>query len=143
MSDELTTKPTAENTELTTKPTTKLPLAKRYKKDEIVLAIGRNKGLKSAVCRELDCTMAQLNHYVNIHSELKPLFAEAKREIVSLAEETLLANLKSDNPQVSQRAAEFILKTLGRETYAVDPTTQITVKSDGDTQIQIQQLFGL
>ena len=135
MSDELTTKPTAENTELTTKPTTKLPLAKRYKKDEIVLAIGRNKGLKSAVCRELDCTMAQLNHYVNIHSELKPLFAEAKREIVSLAEEKLLQNLNSADESIRQRAIEFILKTLGREEYAAEPSTQITVKSDGDTQV--------
>ena len=132
MSDELTT---AENTKQTTKPTTKLPLAKRYKKDEIVLAIGRNKGLKSAVCRELDCTMAQLNHYVNIHSELKPLFAEAKKEIVSLAEEKLLQNLNSADESIRQRAIEFILKTLGREEYAADPTTQITVKSDGDTQI--------
>ena len=135
MSDELTT---SENT----KPETK-PLAKRYKKDQIVLAIGRNKGIKSAVCRELDCSIYQLNHYLNIHSELKPLFSEAKREIVSLAEETLLSNLKSDNPQVSQRAAEFILKTLDREEYAADPTTQINVVSDGDAKIQIQQLFGL
>ena len=133
MSDELTTKQTAENTELTTKPTTKLPLAKRYKKDEVVLAIGRNKGLKSAVCRELDCTMAQLNHYVNIHSELKPLFAEAKKEIVSLAEERLLQNLNSADESIRQRAIEFILKTLGREEYAADPAAQITVKSDGDT----------
>ena len=140
MSDELTT---AENTKPETKQTTKLPLSKRYKKDEIVLAIGRNKGIKSAVCRELDCTMAQLNHYVNIHSELMLLIKDAKQEIVALAEETLLANLKSDNPQVSQRAAEFILKTLDREEYSADTTTQINVKSDGDTQIQIQQLFGI
>ena len=97
MSDEFTT---AENKQ-TTKPTPKLKLSKRYKKDEIVLAIGRNKGIKSAVCRELDCSIYELNHYLNIHSELKPLFAEAKKEIVSLAEETMLANLKSDNPQVS------------------------------------------
>ena len=118
-------------------------LSKRYSKNDIILAIGRNKGVKTAICRDLDCTIHQLTNYLNIHSELKPLIAEAKKEIVSLAEETLLANLKSDNPQVSQRAAEFILKTLGRETYAVDPAAQITVKSDGDTQIQIQQIFGL
>ena len=136
MSDELTT---AENT----KPETKLPLAKRYKKDQIVLAIGRNKGIKSAVCRELDCTMAQLNHYVNIHSELKPLFAEAKKEIVSLAEETVLANLHSPNPQIAQRAAEFILKTLGKEEYSSEPNVQVNVLSDGDAKIQIQQIFGI
>ena len=110
-------------------------LSKRYSKNAIILAIGRNKGVKTAICRDLDCTIHQLTNYLNIHSELKPLIAEAKKEIVSLAEETVLANLHSPNPQIAQRAAEFILKTLGRETYAVDPTTQINVKSDGDTQI--------
>ena len=135
MSDELTTKQTAENTEPTTKQTTKLPLAKRYKKDEIVLAIGRNKGLKSAVCRELECSIYELNHYLNIHSELKPLFAEAKKEIVSLAEEKLLQNLNSADESIRQRAVEFILKTLGKAEYSTEPSTQINVKSDGDTQI--------
>ena len=133
MSDELTT---AENT----KPETK-PLAKRYKKDEIVLAIGRNKGIKSAVCRELDCTMAQLNHYVNIHSELKPLFSEAKKEIVSLAEEKLLQNLNSEDESIRQRAIEFILKTLGKSEYSTDAQVQVNVQSDSDINVQIQQLF--
>lgn len=32
-------------------------LSKRYKKDEIVLAIGRNKGIKTAIARELDCSI--------------------------------------------------------------------------------------
>ena len=136
MSNEFTT---AENT----KPTTKLPLAKRYKKDQIILAIGRNKGIKSAVCRDLDCTMAQLTHYLNIHSELKPLFTEAKKEIVSLAEEKLLQNLNSEDESIRQRAIEFILKTLGKDEYSTEPSTKINVVTDSDTQIQIQQLFGL
>ena len=110
-------------------------LSKRYKKDDIVLAIGRNKGIKSAVCRELDCNIYELNHYLNIHSELKPLIRDAKQEIVALAEEKLLQNLNSEDESIRQRAIEFILKTLGREEYTADPTTQITVKSDGDTQI--------
>ena len=133
MSDELTT---AENT----KPETK-PLAKRYKKDQIVLAIGRNKGIKSAVCRELDCTMAQLNHYVNIHSELKPMFSEAKKEIVSLAEEKLLQNLNSEDESIRQRAIEFILKTLGKSEYSTDAQVQVNVQSDSDINVQIEQLF--
>lgn len=134
MSDELTT---AENT----KPETKLPLAKRYKKDQIILAIGRNKGIKSAVCRELDCTMAQLNHYVNIHSELKPMFSEAKKEIVSLAEEKLLQNLNSEDEGIRQRAIEFILKTLGKSEYSTDAQVQVNVQSDSDINVQIEQLF--
>ena len=118
-------------------------LSKRYKKDEIVLAIGRNRGIKTAVCRELDCSIYELNHYLNIHSELKPLIKDAKQEIVSLAEEKLLQNLESEDEGIRQRAVEFVLKTLGKDEYSADPTTQITVKSDGDAQIQIQQLFGL
>lgn len=137
MSDELTT---AENTEPETKQTT-LPLAKRYKKDQIVLAIGRNKGIKSAICRELDCTMSQLNHYVNIHSELKPMFSEAKQEIVSLAEEKLLQNLNSEDESIRQRAIEFILKTLGKSEYSTDAQVQVNVQSDSDINVQIQQLF--
>ena len=141
MSDELTTKPTAENTELTTKPTTKLPLAKRYKKDEIVLAIGRNKGLKSAVCRELDCSIYELNHYLNIHSELKPLIKDAKQEIVALAEERLLQNLNSADESIRQRAIEFILKTLGKDEYSTEPSTQINVISD--KEVEIKNIFGI
>lgn len=138
MSDELTT---AENTELTTKPTTKLPLSKRYKKDEIVLAIGRNKGLKSAVCRELDCSIYELNHYLNIHSELKPLIKDAKQEIVALAEERLLQNLNSADESIRQRAVEFILKTLGKAEYSTEPSTQINVVSD--KEIEIKNIFGI
>lgn len=141
MSDELTTKQTAESTKPTTKPTTKLPLAKRYKKDEIVLAIGRNKGLKSAVCRELDCSIYELNHYLNIHAELKPLIKDAKQEIVSLAEEKLLQNLNSADESIRQRAVEFILKTLGKDEYSTDPATQINVISD--KEVEIKNIFGL
>lgn len=138
MSDELTT---AENTEPTIEPTTKLPLAKRYKKDQIVLAIGRNKGLKSAVCRELDCSIYELNHYLNIHSELKPLIKDAKQEIVALAEERLLQNLNSADESIRQRAIEFILKTLGKDEYSTEPSTQINVISD--KEVEIKNIFGI
>lgn len=120
---------------------TKEKLSKRYKKDQIVIAIGRNNGVKSAICRELDCSIYQLNNWLNIHSECKKLITEAKKELVSLAEETLLANLKSDNPQVSQRAAEFILKTLGKDEYSTDPAAQINVFSD--KEIEIKNIFGI
>ena len=118
-------------------------LSKRYSKNDIILAIGRNKGVKTAICRDLDCSIYQLNNWLNVHSECKKLITDAKKELVSLAEETLLANLKSDNPQVAQRAAEFILKTLGKEEYTSEPNVQVNVLSDGDAKIQIQQLFGI
>ena len=116
-------------------------LSKRHSKDEIVLAIGRNKGIKTAICRELDCSIYELNHYLNIHSELKPLINEAKQEIVALAEEKLLQNLESEDEGIRQRAVEFILKTLGKETYTTEPTTQINVVSD--KEVEIKNIFGI
>ena len=116
-------------------------LSKRYKKDDIILAIGRNKGVKTAIARELDCSIYELNHYLNIHSELKPLINEAKQWIVALAEEKLLQNLESEDEGIRQRAVEFILKTLGKETYTTEPTTQINVVSD--KEVEIKNIFGI
>lgn len=118
-------------------------LAKRYKKDDIVLAIGRNKGIKSAICRELDCSIYQLNNWLNIHSECKKLISDAKQEIVALAEEKLLQNLESEDEGIRQRAVEFVLKTLGKDEYSTEPNVQVNVLNDGDAKIQIQQLFGI
>lgn len=116
-------------------------LSKRYKKDEIVLAIGRNRGVKTAICRELDCSVYQLNAWLNVHSECKKLMTEAKQELVSLAEETVAANLNSPNPMIAQRAAEFILKTLGKDEYSTEPATQINVVSD--KEVSIKNIFGI
>ena len=139
MSDELTT---AENTEPTTKPTTKLPLAKRYKKDETVHAIGQCRGVYKDICATLDCTRGELQHYINIHSEIKPLLQDAREDIIDEAEKVLLEKLHSDNDQVAQRAAEFILKSLGKKRgYTDQPQVEVNVKNEGETQIQIQQLF--
>ena len=116
-------------------------LSKRYSKNDIILAIGRNKGVKTAICRDLDCTIHQLTNYLNIHSELKPLIAEAKKEIVSLAEEKLLQNLNSADESIRQRAIEFILKTLGKDEYSTEPSTQINVISD--KEVEIKNIFGI
>ena len=91
------------------------PLSKRFTKSQIVLSIGRNKGIKTAICKELDCTIHQLNLYLRIHSELIPLLKEAKQELVALAEEAILDNLTSKNEGTRQKAAEFVLRSIGRE----------------------------
>ena len=119
-------------------------LSKRYKKDEIVLAIGQCRGVYKDICSTLDCTRGELQHYINIHSEIKPLLQDAREDIIDEAEKVLLEKLHSDNDQVAQRAAEFILKSLGKKRgYADQPQVEVNVKSDGETQVQIQQLFGL
>ena len=117
------------------------PLSKRFTKSQIVLAIGRNKGIKTAICKDLDCTIYQLNLYLRIHSELLPLLKEAKQELVALAEEAILDNLTSKNEGTRQKAAEFVLKTLGKEEYTEQPSTQINVISD--KEVEIKNIFGI
>ena len=117
-------------------------LSKRYKKDEIVLAIGQCRGVLKDICSTLDCTRGELQHYINIHSEIKPLLQDAREDIIDEAEKVLLEKLHSDNDQVAQRAAEFILKSLGKKRgYTDQPQVEVNVKNEGETQIQIQQLF--
>lgn len=117
-------------------------LTKRHSKDEIILAIGQCRGVYKDICATLDCTRGELQHYLNIHSEIKPLLQDAREDIVDEAEKVLYEKLHSDNEQVAQRAAEFILKSLGKKRgYTDQPQVEVNVKSDGDTQIQIAQLF--
>ena len=119
-------------------------LSERYSKNEIILAVGRNKGIKSAVCRELSCTPLEFNNYLNIHADIKPLIAEAKKELVSLAEEKLLQNLNSDDQKTSERAAEFILKTLGKDYYSESPQVQIAQQINiTDKEAAIKNIFGI
>ena len=117
-------------------------LTKRHSKDEIILAIGQCRGVYKDICATLDCTRGELQHYLNIHSEIKPLLQDAREDIVDEAEKVLYDKLHSDNEQVAQRAAEFILKSLGKKRgYTDQPQVEVNVKSDGDIQIQIAQLF--
>ena len=120
------------------------PLSKRFTKSQIVLAIGRNKGIKTAICKDLDCTIHQLNMYLRIHSELIPLLKEAKQELVALAEEAILDNLTSKNEGTRQKAAEFVLRSIGREQgWQENPSVEVKIQSDSDIQVQIASIFGL
>lgn len=53
------------------------------------------------ICATLDCTRGELQHYLNIHSEIKPLLQDAREDIVDDAEKVLLEKLHSNNEQVS------------------------------------------
>ena len=76
-------------------------LSKRYKKDEIVLAIGQCRAVYKDIRATLDCTRGELQHYQNIHSQIKPLPQDAREDIVDDAEKVLLEKLHSNNEQVS------------------------------------------
>lgn len=120
------------------------PLSKRFTKSQIIMVIGKCYGVYTDICKALDCTAAQLTHYINMHSEIKKVIQDARDGIVDEAESVLIEKLHSKNEVISQRCAEFILKNLGKKRgYGEQPTTQINVKSESDIQVEINSLFGI
>ena len=118
------------------------PLSKRFTKSQIIMVIGKCYGVYTDICKALDCTAAQLTHYINMHSEIKKVIQDARDGIVDEAESVLLEKLHSKNEVISQRCAEFILKNLGKKRgYGEQPSTQINVISD--KEVEIKNIFGI
>ena len=118
------------------------PLSKRFTKSHIIMVIGQCYGVYTDICKALDCTAAQLTHYINMHSEIKKVIQDARDGIVDEAESVLLEKLHSKNEVISQRCAEFILKNLGKKRgYGEQPSTQINVISD--KEVEIKNIFGI
>ena len=116
---------------------------KRFTKEELQNIIEENYGVVTVLCNVLDCTYAQFYKAIT-HYNLRDCLANAKKNLVSLAEKAILDCLSSQNDQVKLRAAETTLKSLGKsEGWSFD-TTQINQQiniSDKDTDIKT--IFGI
>ena len=91
-----------------------LPLAKRFTKKEIRELIYKLFGNTSELCKALDCTRSQLLAYLEKQPDLKQDMKDAREAVVDKAEKVMASLLDSQNEQIRQKTAEFLLKTLGR-----------------------------
>lgn len=126
----------------------KLPsVARRYEEDEVLDIIYKCQGVRTTICNELDCTLQQFNVYLRSHPEMKLDLIAARQALIDLAEDVIKKNLTSENEMVRQKAAEFTLKSLGRnEGWCPENVNamQINVASDNnDTKVQINSIFGI
>ena len=118
-----------------------LPLAKRFTKKEIRELICKLFGNTSELCKALDCTRSQLLAYLDKQPDLKQDMKDAREAVVDKAEKVMTSLLDSQNEQIQQKTAEFLLKTLGRgRGYDVGAAQQITVE---DGKVDIKQIFGI
>ena len=119
------------------------PLQQRFTKEELQTIIEQNYGVVTVLCNVLDCTYAQFYKAIDQYN-LRDCLTNAKKNLVSLAENAILDCLTSQNEQVKLRAAETTLKSLGKtEGWGVEGTTinqQINVV-DKDTNIKT--IFGI
>ena len=121
------------------------PLAKRFTKKEIRELIYKLFGNTSELCRALDCTRSQLLSYLEKQPDLKQDMKDAREAVVDKAEHVMHSLLDSNNEQIQQKTAEFLLKTLGRgRGYDVGAAMQVNVSNTGDDiKVQLNTLFGL
>ena len=91
-----------------------LPLAKRFTKKEMRELIFKLFGNTSELCKALDCTRSQLLAYLEKQPDLKQDMKDAREAVVDKAEKVMHSLLDSQNEQIKQKTAEFLLKTLGR-----------------------------
>ena len=123
-------------------------IKKRYSYDEVVDVIQKSEGVRTTICKLLDCSQTQLRNYLEEHQELKQVMLDAREQILDLAESVIRENLtQTENPELRQKAAEFTLKTIGRHRgWAIGdyPAMQVNVSKTGDdVRVQLNALFGM
>ena len=90
------------------------PLAKRFTKKEMRELIYKLFGNTSELCKALDCTRSQLLAYLDKQPDLKQDMKDAREAVVDKAEKVMTSLLDSQNEQIQQKTAEFLLKKIGR-----------------------------
>ena len=68
-------------------------IKKRYSYDEVVDAIQKAEGVRTTICKVLDCSQTQLRNYLEEHPELKQVMLDAREHILDLAESVIRENL--------------------------------------------------
>ena len=117
------------------------PLAKRFTKEDMRDLICKLFGNTSELCKALDCTRSQLLAYLDKQPDLKQDMKDAREAVVDKAEQVMTSLLDSQNEQMQQKTAEFLLKTLGRgRGYDSGPAQQITLE---DGKVDIKTIFGI
>ena len=119
------------------------PVFKRFTKEELQTIIEDNFGITTVICGVIDCTYKQLYRAID-HYNLRECLANAKKNLVGLAEKAILDCLKSQNENIKLKAAETTLKSLGKtEGWRFD-TTQINQQINVvDKTAEIKNIFGI
>ena len=119
------------------------PVYERFTKEELQTIIEENYGVVTVLCNVLDCTYAQFYKAIT-HYNLRDCLANAKKNLVGLAEKAILDCLKSQNENIKLKASEITLKSLGKtEGWSFD-NTQINQQINIiDRTAEIKNIFSI
>lgn len=116
---------------------------KRFSKDQLQQIIEQNYGIVTICAAQIDCTYAQFYRAID-HYNLRDCLANAKKNLVGLAEKAILDCLKSQNENIKLKASEITLKSLGKtEGWSFD-NTQINQQINiVDRTAEIKNIFSI
>ena len=117
------------------------PLKDRYTKEQIKTCIEAHYGVVTRICNELDCTYSQFYKTIK-QLGLQEDLAEAKKNLVSLAEKTLLEALASVDEKTRVDVAKYILKTQGKA-FGWNEGPQIAQQINVQGEVSIKEIFGI
>ena len=117
------------------------PLEKRYTKKQIQDCIEKHYGVVTRICNELDCTYTQFYKTIK-QLNLQEYLTEAKKNLVSLAENTLLEALASVDEKTRVDVAKYILKTQGK-LFGWNEGLQIAQQINVQGEVSIKEIFGI
>ena len=117
------------------------PLEKRYTKKQIQECIEKHYGVVTRICNELDCTYTQFYKTIK-QLNLQEYLTEAKKNLVSLAENTLLEALASVDEKTRVDVAKYILKTQGKA-FGWNDGPQIAQQINVQGEVSIKEIFGI
>lgn len=122
------------------------PIWNTISQQEFEKLIDEHYGIVTVICNILDCTFTQFHRAIS-HWNLQSKLDEAKRNLVSLAEQVVLDKMSSKSDSIALKAAEITLKSkAGRDAgWGSEPQIQqqINIASDEEKRIQIQNIFGI
>lgn len=123
----------------------KLPALKdRYTREQIESCIETHYGIVTRICNELDCTYSQFYKAVK-DMDLQTVLADSKKNLVSLAEHTLLEALQSVDEKTRVDVAKYTLSRLGKDYgWSDNSNVQVAVNVDAEQKkAQILAVFGI
>lgn len=88
---------------------------KEFTYDQVRDALIAAHGMRVSAAKLLGCDWGTVNNYCQEHPDLMEIVKHRRQIKADMAEVVIESNLFHENKFLAQRAAEFILKTIGRD----------------------------
>lgn len=90
----------------------------KWTKAQLMTAAENSNGTYLSLSKQLGCkSVLTAKDWIHKYPDVLDVFNQKKRQLLDVAENTLFDCLNSKVDAVRLKAAEFVLKTVGRDTY--------------------------